>query len=226
MRTSFFTWSRWSIAVSTGLVVVAMLLYPGGTALDASTRGYSLSRNFLSDLGMTVAYDGRPNRIGATLFTISVLVLVLGLGGALAEFVRRYAVEPAARRFAIAAGVAGLLASAAFVGVAFTPENRVMDLHVRFTLLAFQLLPVAALFVTLAARRSRVAPTRAVAAWAAMSVALAAYAALLQWGPSLRTPLGLVTFVVAQKAITIVIVLGMAFQGIQANHRLPGGVPL
>ena len=226
MRTSFFAWSRWSIAVSTVLAVVAMFLYPGGTVLDASTRGYSLSRNFLSDLGMTVAYDGQPNRIGATLFTISVLVLVLGLGGALAEFVRRYAVEPAARRFAIAAGVAGLLASAAFVGVAFTPENRVMDLHVRFTLLAFQLLPVAALFVTLAARRSRTAPTRSVAAWAAMSVALAAYAALLQWGPSLGTPLGLVTFVVAQKAIAIVIVLGMAFQGIQANHRLPGGVLL
>jgi hypothetical membrane protein len=221
-----FAWSRWSIAVSAALSITAMLLYPGGTVLDASTRGYSLTQNFLSDLGMTVAYGGRPNRVGAILFTVSLLVLVLGLGGALAGFVKRYAVEPAARRFAIAAGAVGLAASAAFVGVAFTPEDRVMDLHVRFTLLAFQLLPVAALFVTLAARRSRVAPTSAVVAWAVMSVALAAYAALLQWGPSLRTPEGLETFVVAQKAITIVIVLGMAFQSLLPSRGRPGGVPV
>jgi hypothetical membrane protein len=226
MQSSVFTWARWSVAVSTVLALVAMLLYPGGTAIDGTTRGYSPSRNFLSDLGMTVAYDGRPNRIGATLFTLSVLMLVVGLGAALLVFVKRYAAEPEARRFAYAAGAVGVAASAAFVGVAFTPENRVMDLHVRFTLLAFQLLPVAALFLTLAARRSRAAPMSAVAVWAAMTVALAAYAALLQWGPSLGTPGGLVTFVVAQKAITIVIVLGMAFQVALPEHRRPGGVPV
>src|SRR5205823_3965085 len=40
-----------------------------------------------------------------------------------------------------AAGAVGLLACAAFVGVALTPENAVMDLHVAFTLWAWRIVP-------------------------------------------------------------------------------------
>ena len=40
------------------LNIIAMLSYPGGTFLDDATTGYSFTRNFLSDLGRTLSYDG------------------------------------------------------------------------------------------------------------------------------------------------------------------------
>ena len=42
-----------------------------------------LSQNFLSDRGMTVAYDGQPNRFGACLFVASLLLPVVRFGSCL-----------------------------------------------------------------------------------------------------------------------------------------------
>jgi hypothetical membrane protein len=55
--------AQWTVTAAAAIAVGAALRYPGGTALDATTPGYSLSRNFLSDLGMTVAYI-RWRRVG------------------------------------------------------------------------------------------------------------------------------------------------------------------
>jgi hypothetical membrane protein len=60
--------ARWTVGFASVLAIGAMTRYPGGTVLDRTSPGYSLSRNFLSDLGMTVAYDRLPNRLGAGLF--------------------------------------------------------------------------------------------------------------------------------------------------------------
>ena len=63
-------------------------------------------------------------------------------------------------RFAYAAAIAGALDCACFVGVALTPENRAMPLHVAFTLAAFRILPVVALLVALAAWATPAMPQR------------------------------------------------------------------
>src|SRR5438045_8307484 len=106
------------------LAIVAIVRYPGGTMLDHSTPGYSFFRNFLSDLGMTVAHDGQPNALGASLFILSLCIVVVGVGGCLVGLVRLYAGSPRSRTFALAAGVIGLLVCASFIGVAVTPEDR------------------------------------------------------------------------------------------------------
>lgn len=220
-----FARARLSMVVAVVLGGIAMLLYPGGTVMDRTTEGYSFSENFLSDLGMTVAYDGQPNRAGAVLFVVSLLVLLLGLGGALLALLRQYSAAPAARRFAIVAGAIALVACLSFVGVAFTPENSAMSLHVWFTRFAFFMLPFAALFVVLAARASGRATAREVAIWEALCVALAAYAALLQWGPPFGNGPAVVTYVLAQKAITASMIVGMALQCSESGRPRTGSVP-
>src|SRR4051812_29314274 len=100
MRQSAFTRAQWSVGLAVLLAFASMVRYPGGTALDPSSNGYSLQQNFLSDLGMTVAYDARPNRLGSLLFVLSLGILVLGLGGSLAGFLRVYSKEVRPRRFA------------------------------------------------------------------------------------------------------------------------------
>lgn len=177
--------------------------YPGGTALDARTVGYSLDQNFLSDLGMTVAYDGRANTLGAALFLASICAMVVAFGTALWHFVKRYVAIPASRRTAQAAAIAAIIVSLSFVGVGLTPENRVMSWHVGFTLLAFRLAPLVPCLLAIAAFRAPPSARREVMGWTALTVVMIAYLLLLTFGPATSTESGLRTMVLAQKLVTV-----------------------
>src|SRR5215218_8453232 len=193
------------------LAVGSMLLYPGGTPLDATSVRYSLSQNFLSDLGMTVAYDGQPNRLGASLFIASLVLLVLGAGSCMTTVIRRAAAAPGARAYARVAGACLLLACAAFTGVAMTPENRVMALHESFTFWAWRMVAAVAVLMALATARSAVFGRRAAVAWALLALGLVGYATILEWGPSVDWPDGLLVQVIAQKAATSIVILGLVY---------------
>jgi len=191
-----------SIALATG----SALRYPGGTARDPTRLHYSLSQNFLSDLGMTVAYDHAPNRLGATLFVASLLLLVAGLGTCLVSIVRTLLNDAGARRWARMAGVFAALACAGFTGVAVTPENRVMPIHAGFTRWAWRMVPLAAAFLALASRQSKMFRGRVAITWAIAAIALAGYVAVMVWGPRVSEPHGLVVQVIAQKAATVALI--------------------
>lgn len=202
-----FTHGRWAAGVAATLAVIAMVQYPGGTFRDHSTHGYSLSHNFLSDLGATVAHNGQPNGVGTVLFITSLTLLVFGLGGCLIALIRLYSRMPASRPWALAAGAVALVVCASFIGVAVTPENRVLSLHILFTKLAFRAFPLATLLMAFASRADPGTPKRVTAAWIVLTVILAAYVVILDWGPSTRTPSGLVVQVVAQKVVAVSAVL-------------------
>ncbi len=207
-----FRRAQWAAVVAAVMTCVAMLLYPGGTGLDGSTHGYSLTRNFLSDLGMTVAWNGSPNTAGAALFVASIAATVAGFGAGALALGRLCWRSSAARRPAQAASIVAVMVCALFIGVALTPENRAMALHVRLTLLAFRLLPLAALLLLLTTLRSGLFPRRAAVAWGVLSAILAAYVVLLGWGPSVRTPEGLVVMVVAQKLVALAAAGAVVYQ--------------
>jgi hypothetical membrane protein len=67
------------VAIALLAAITSGLLYPGGTVLDASTRGYSFTHNFLSDLGSTVAFNDGRNTVGALLFDVAIIVAVVVL---------------------------------------------------------------------------------------------------------------------------------------------------
>lgn len=211
---------RWAVGVAAFLTLCAMIQYPGGTALDVSSAGYSLAHNFLSDLGMTVTYAGRPNGVGALLFFLSVSIVVLGAGGCLPEYIRLYSEPPRSRRLAWMAGGAGLVVCAAFIGVALTPEDRFLSLHVAFSLLAFRVFPVMTLLLACATLYSHVWPRRVAGAWAALTIVLAGNAALLEWGPILTTPDGLIIHVVAQKIVAVTAAAIFVYLSFEADRIL------
>lgn len=206
------------IAVATAIAVCAMLRYPGGTPLDATTLGYSLSHNFLSDLGMTVAYNHESNRLGATLFVASLLLLVVGLGGTVGFIARFLATDAASRRWARLAAVALLVVCVAFAGVAVTPENRLMPLHVSFTKWAWRIVPAVALFLGFASRHNARLRPRAALAWFGTALLLGAYVTVLNWGPSVAQPDGLLVQVVAQKAATVILIAALLIAVVEIEH--------
>ena len=201
----------WSVGLACCLASAAMFRYPGGTVLDPTTHRYSLSRNFFSDLGMTVAYNREPNRLGAAFFVLSVFLLVVGLGHAVLSIARQLAAHPAARRWARSAAVALLLAGVSFAGVAVTPENRAMDMHVAFTFWGWRIVPVVAGLLAVASFHSPGLPRRVAIMWLVVTILLAAYAALLDWGPSVATVDGLVVQVIAQKAAVVIVLAAVLF---------------
>lgn len=196
-----------------------MVRYPGGDPLDRARIGYSLTRNFLSDLGMTVAWNGELNRLGASLFVGSLLLLIAAVGTMLVGLVGRYANTRRSRSFAWCGCAIGALSGIAFVAVAFTPENRFMALHVQSTLLAWQLVPVASAFLMLAAFFATGLTRATTLVLAALTAVLSAYAAMLQWGPSLAALPGLRMAVIAQKIVTVVSVGAVLILSSYAERR-------
>ncbi len=201
--------AQWTVGLACALAFGALTRYPGGTALDRTSAGYSLARNFLSDLGMTVAYDGRFNRLGAELFALSLLVLVVGLGNVVIAIARRLSGHRAARLWARFAAALGLLACLAFVGVAVTPENRVMAVHVTFTQWAWRIIPLVAALLAVASFQTPGLRPRVAMVWGMLAILMASYAALLFWGPDFGTTDGLVFQVVAQKIASVVVIAAL-----------------
>ena len=213
--------ARRGIVLAALLGLCAMVRYPGGDSLHPSTMRYSLTRNFLSDLGMTVAYNGQSNRVGAVLFATSLLVLVASILIILADLVGRIASTASARISARAAGFVGLLTAAAFVVVAFTPENRLLTLHVQATMLAFRMLPVAATLLAAAAWSDGEFRRRSAVALSGLAIGLALYSAFLAWGPSTVSLAGLEANVIAQKAVAVTLVAVLLLLDAGATEVLP-----
>lgn len=217
-ESTVFTFGRRAAAFAAALAGIAMLIYPGGTLRDHSTRGYSLTHNFLSDLGSTVTFGGQPNSIGALLFVSSLVIVVLGVGACLAGFVKLFAEDRATRNLARGTAVVGAFVCASFLGVAFTPEDRFMALHVQFTLWAFRVFPLVPLLLAVATARDARFPRRTTVAWLSLALVGVAYAADLQWGPTLSTSGGLAFQVIAQKIVAVTAVLVIAYQSFEADR--------
>jgi hypothetical protein len=69
-----------TLTVAVALLIVAMALYPGGTALDPHQPGHSFWFNFLCDLTTPVALNGAPNRLGAMVGQAAMAALATALG--------------------------------------------------------------------------------------------------------------------------------------------------
>jgi len=215
-----FRRARWAAGIATACAIGSGFLYPGGTYHDHSTRGYSFFETFLSDLGMTVAHNGQSNGLGAGLFTVALLLLVVGLGGSLIGFVRLHAATPESRPFARLAGLIGVLVCVCFAGIAFTPENSLFGAHIFFTRAAWRLFLLVPLLLFVASLRSNELPRGVRSAWLFLTVMLAGYVWVMDFGPRISAPGGLVTQVTAQKIIAITATLTLVYLSIVFERRL------
>jgi hypothetical membrane protein len=129
------------------LNVLAMVFYPGGTSSDAEKTGYSFLENFFSDLGMVRTYTGQPNTLSSLLFaTALVLVgLVLMLFFLLLS---TYFPEPSLGKNLSRAGtLAGIVSGISCIGIALTPWDRFLEVHMFFAYcLSLSFLGVALLY--------------------------------------------------------------------------------
>lgn len=202
------------------LTALAMLVYPGGTITDPTTRGYSFFTNFFSDLGRTETRGGHPNLLAAALFFIA----LTGAGSALVTFFLAFAGFFTRTRFdrvlAWLGTFAGVIAGVCFIGVAFTPANLASALHNQFVFAAFEAFTAATIVYFILLLRAPDYPRRYAAVFGVFAVLLALYLGLLFGGPSPRTPEGLLIQATGQKIIVYASIISVLIQSLGARRRV------
>ena len=202
-----------------------MLIYPGGTVTDPTTRGYSFFTNFFSDLGRTVTPAGKPNTGAMILFAVALTSAGLGLAAFFIIFAGFLKPAKLGRGLLVIAALCGVFSGLCFVGVAFTPANLYRGLHGDFVRWAFYLFLAAVLFCIPATLLAPAYPRRLVLVFVAFALLLAGYVVLLTAGPKASTPQGLLIQATGQKVIAYDVRPHGADPGVwgAAAHRTDSG---
>ncbi len=136
------------------LTTIAMLfLFPGGYSIDGTvfpvTR-YYFDMNPFSDLGRLTTVTGIPNLPSAILFCVGVTLTGFSVTIYASTFPSYFSKKSISRIFSIIGAVFAFLASAGFIGVAFTPWDVLYGPHVFFVFFAFPVSAIYGLFYALA----------------------------------------------------------------------------
>ena len=209
------------------LTAVAMLLYPGGTIVDPTTQGYRFFENYFSDLGLTHSRSGTPNLPAMLCFIVALVSVALALGAFFWAFTRCFAADPRALRRSRIAAVVGSITALCFIGVAAAPRDLAYVVHIVFELTAFPTFLVAAAFAIAALRALERAappglPRRFLWGFVVLAVALAAYIALLAFGPPDWVLTGERIDITGQKLIVYTAIATICVQALQARRLAPG----
>lgn len=192
------------------LTVCAMFVYAGGTWFDRTTRHYEFTGNFLSDLGATRSLSGANNYVSSAMFFVALATS----GAALVAFAwvwRGFAFARQRARFAgYASAVLGTASGLAFIGVAVTPWNLLLDVHNAFVVGAFGLLMLYVAAITLVMWRNGIGGVRLAANLVYLAV-IAGYVALVLHGPRFNTEHGHRVQVIGQKIVAYISMIHIMF---------------
>jgi hypothetical protein len=210
-----FKVTRLALAASAGLTCFAMALYPGGTYLDPTTRGYSMFQNSLSDLGSGVSWSGQPNP-GAWVHLAASIMLIAGSAACFIGLVRAYSISPATTLLARLAGGLVAVAAIAMTGVAFEPQDRFPTLHGNFTVLALGAFALATLLLSIATALSDRSRRLVPIGWLTLTGVIVAWSCVIPKRPT--TPVDLAIPVILQKLVAVVLLATLTFQSYQAER--------
>ena len=209
---------RYGLAIALTALVGSGALYPGGTVLDGSTRGYSFTHNFLSDLGSTVAFNDAHNMAGARLFTVALIIGVAALAASFVAAVRVLSATAPARVFARLAAAAGVLVCGGFVVVALAPVDRAFALHIMATRIAIYAFPVGTALLGVATWRDARFGARAMLGWWALAMVLVSFILVAHIGPRPTTEHGLTTQVLMQKLMAATVLAVLWIESVEAER--------
>ena len=133
-------------------VSIGMAFYPGGNIHNADQTGYSLSHNFLSDLGGYQSRSNEVNFISAFFFNMA-MFLFASVGIAFLFVAKLFGEDPLNAGLAKVGSIFFLVGTIFFAAVGLTPYDLYLDLHIFFAVNAFRLMvPGSALYLIILLR--------------------------------------------------------------------------
>ena len=166
------------------------------------------------------ARNGQPSPVASPMFFIALTLAgaaLIAFFVAFARFLARLRLE---RVLAGIGSLAGTVAGMCFIGVAFTPANLDGALHTQFVLAAFEAFTVAAILYLSVIVREPKYPKRSAVVFGVFAVLLLLYLGLLFFGPTTKTPEGVLIQVTGQKIIVYASIVSVLIQALGARGRV------
>ena len=128
-------------------VCIGIAFYPGGNIHNPEQAGYSLTHNFLSDLGGYQSHSNEVNFISGFFFNMA-MFLFAAVGIAFLFVARLFREDSLNTSLATVGSIFFLVGTIFFAAVGLTPYDLYLDLHVFFAVNAFRLMvPGSALYL-------------------------------------------------------------------------------
>jgi len=208
-----------ALSLFTSFIVIGIIKYPGSTYLDNSTIGYYFFKNFLSDLGRTVTFNGVTNFYSSFFFN-NALCLAGLLFSVFYYFLPKFFQQENFFKISIIGSTFGILSCLCFIGTGLTPADLNLDAHIFFSNYLFYLSFPATLIYSYVIIRSHKINTLYGIGYFAFAISLVSYIFILEFGPAPKeSHFGLVFQATSQKIITICFVLAtwMLSKGIKKS---------
>lgn len=180
---------------------IAMFFYPGGTAINPLTSGYSFWANFFSDLGRTKTYSDALNTVSYVLFSIlflvwglAIIALFIGLPSIITESRKGKWISIVGGIFAIICGIAG-------IGVVLTPADIVPFAHFLWAATLYLAMMFTEFFIAFAIFLTKRFPKKYAIFSLISAILLLIYIITMISGPLPMTQEWLEIYVVGQKMI-------------------------
>ena len=216
LKFALVTMPRYSITIFILLLLLSISFYSGGTLNDPSTDGYSMTRNFFSDLGIL----SKQNIISVILFGLALLLCGLTFIFYFYYFMKLFNVKKLNSKMGKTGAFFGILGAIFFIIVGFTPHNHIHDLHVFSVNWAFRCFFLASSLLTFSIFRDKKFDPRYAYGYALFAALIFFYILVLEFGPSpAESDFALVFNVVSQKIIVLVFIFSVLFQSI-GNEKM------
>ena len=204
-------------------VMISILLYPGGNIHDSSQVGYSLSHNFLSDLGTYTAYSGEVNFFSSLFFNTA----MLGFSLVAISFVYAPILFRASCidfRIALLGSICIVIGSLFFSAVGLTPADLYLDIHIFVAINAPRWLAIGGILYLIVLYRSDTKPIYLITILAFFLLVLAyAYYQFLTRDSAIDTLEKLVAQATLQKAIVLIMLSTMFVMSFAFSDQIKKG---
>ena len=194
------------------LTIYCMSVYPGGIVTDHYSVGYDFFKNYFSDLGRTHDFLGRSNFASMAIFMT--LVTLIGLATIFYYITTPYFFSNIllCRKLSVYGSVMGFITGLGYIGIAFTPADLLLPLHLVFVQIAFNSFFVAVILYSIAIYKNPVYPDFYAYVYLMYALVLGCYILIMLFGPSGRTPEGIGIQASSQKMVVYSQILCMMIQ--------------
>ena len=200
-------------------VFVSMFFYPGGNIHDPSQLGYSISHNFLSDLGGYKSHSGLPNFISFLIFNFSMTLFTL-IGISFLFIPKLFKEDIISFIISIIGSAFLFFGTLFFAGVGLTPYDLYLDEHIFFAINAFRLLVPGLVLYFFVLIRSSVSKKYSVMIFCLLFFTFLYVVYQIKSDSPLTSIEQMVEQAIIQKIITLVNIICMFFLSFAFSERL------
>jgi len=196
-----------------------MFFYPGGNIHDPLQEGYSISHNFLSDLGGYKSHSGLPNLTSFLIFNFSMTLFIL-IGVSFLFIPKLFKDDILSLIISIIGSVFIFFGTFFFAGVGLTPYDLYLDEHIFFALNAFRLLVPGLVLYFFVLMRSNVSKKYLIMIFVLLFFTLSYVVYQIVSDSPLTSIEQMVEQAIIQKIITFINIICMFFLSFAFSERL------